>query len=146
MKNLKTAALVILTTLAGGYASLAAATSQADWQSSTAVTINSSSTSKVSINAMSLIDNSELIRLQYGFQDLQKTLRIKSIVAQSGVKVSLSTDTLASLGADENGNPSLTLTFDVVSNGGFGVFPIMITLENTQTGQTTTLELMVSVQ
>ncbi len=145
MKNLKTAALVILATLAGSYASLAAS-SQADWQSSTTVSINSSSTSQVSINAMSLIDNSELIRLQYGFQDLQKTLRIKNIVAPSGVKVSLSADTLAALGTDANGNPSLTMVFDVVSNGGFGVFPIMITLENTQTGQTTTLELMVSVQ
>lgn len=142
MKNFKLAALALVTAFVGTYASVATAQT-ASWQTTATVDIFATATSSLEINAMSLIDNSQLIRLQYGFLELDKIIKVKSIVAPDALKVSMDE---CSLGTDSNGNPSLTFTFDLESTNSFGTYPVLITLENTQTGQTTTLAINVTVQ
>jgi hypothetical protein len=142
MKNLKLAALVLVTALSGTFASLAAS-QPANWQTTATVDIFATTESSIEINAMSLIDNSQLIRLQYGFLELDKIIKVKSIVAPDALKVSMDE---CSLGTDSNGNPSLKFIFDLESTTGFGTYPVLITLENTGTGQTTTLAIDVTVQ
>ena len=142
MKNLKLAALALVTALAGTYASVAFAQT-VQWQTTATVDNFASNTSTLEINAMSLIDQSQLIRLQYGFLELDQIVKVKSIVAPDALKVSMDE---CSLGTDSNGNPSLKFIFDLESTTSFGTYPVLITLENTQTGQTTTAEINVTVQ
>ena len=142
MKNLKLAALALVTALSGTYASLAFAQT-ANWQTTATVDIFTTTASSFEINAMSLIDNSQLIRLQYGFLALDQVVKVKSIIAPDALKVSMDE---CSLGTDSNGNPSLKFIFDLESTNSFGTYPVLITLENTQTGQTTTLSINVTVQ
>ena len=142
MKNLKLVALVLVTALSGTFAGLAAS-QPANWQTTATVDIFATTESSIEINAMSLIDNAQLIRLQYGFLALDQIIKVKSIVASDALKVSMDE---CSLGTDSNGNPSLKFTFDLESTTGFGTYPVLITLENTVTGQTTTLAIDVTVQ
>jgi hypothetical protein len=142
MKNLKLVTLALVTTLAGTYASVALA-QNVHWQTTAIVNIFATAQSSLEINAMSLIDNSQLVRLQYGFLELDKVIKVKSIVSPDALKVSMNK---CSLGTDSNGSPSLTFTFDVESTTSFGTYPVLITLENTQTGQVTTLSINVTVQ
>ncbi|MEY4530839.1 MAG: hypothetical protein RLZZ156_1560 [Deinococcota bacterium] len=142
MKNLKLAALALVTTLAGTYASLAFAQT-ANWQTTATVDIFATSQSSLEINAMSLIDNAQLIRLQYGFIALDQVVKVKGIVTPDALKVSMYQ---CSLITDSNGNPSLKFTFNLESTNSFGTYPVLITLENTATGQTTTLSINVTVQ
>jgi hypothetical protein len=142
MKNLKFAGLALIATLAGTYANLASAQT-ANWQTTANVEIFSSAKTTLEINAFSLIDNSQLVGLQYGFLQLDKVIKIKSIVAPKELVVSMNE---CSLGTDANGNASIKLIFNLESTTSYGNFPVLITLENTQTGQVTTLAIQVAVQ
>jgi hypothetical protein len=142
MKNLKLVAFGIITALSGTYSNLASAQSPS-WHSTAQVEIFSSSQTSLKINAMNLIDNFQLVRLQYGFLQLEDVIKVKQIIAPDALKVSMSE---CSLGSDENGNPNLEFIFDLESTNSYGTFPVKIILENTQTGQFTTMEIVVTVQ
>jgi hypothetical protein len=141
MKNLKLVAFGIITALSRTYSNLASAQST-NWHSTTQVAIFSSSQTSLKINAMNLIDNIQLVRLQYGFLQLEDIIKVKQIISPDALKVSMSE---SCLGSDENG-ASIELTFDLESTNSYGTFLVKIILENTQTGQTTTMEIVVTVQ
>ncbi len=142
MKNVKLIAFGLIAALSISTASLAAG--QADWTGNTAVVdIFSSTSSTIKINTSSLLDNSQLIRLQYGFENLEDTIKVKQIIASDALGISMDK---CSLGADSNSNPELSLTFDIESKTAYGTYPVTIILENTKTGQTTSIGLTVNVQ
>jgi type 1 fimbria pilin len=131
-----------------GTASLAAPTGLAQFDPATvaatiSVGFDDSSDVSVIIAASRLLDAGQLIRVDYGAVSLDKLLKIKSVAAPEGITVSMSD---CSLAANEH-ERGLSLEFEVSNdryNG--GNFPVQVVLENTETGATTTLNLIVQAQ
>jgi hypothetical protein len=97
----------------------------------------------VIIDASRLLHVGQLIRVDYGATSLDKLLKIKSVVAPEGITVSMSDCSLAA----NDGDRGLLLEFEV-SNDRYnsGNYPVQVVLENTETGATTTLNLMMQAQ
>ncbi len=103
------------------------------------VTVPFASSAEVTVNLQSdrLLDSSELIALDYGFEAIEGRFKIKEINAPEGLKLELVEKSLG------DGN-SVDVTFEVSGdNIGFGSYPVTVTLENTTTGETTTFGMIV---
>jgi hypothetical protein len=109
--------------------------------STVSVAYNDSTDTSVRFDASKLFDSSQLIKLDYGFMSLDQALRIKQVNAPEGVTVSIDDSSLAM----QNNTSTVTLDL-VVANSAqyFGQYPIEVILENTMTGQTTTLKLVMT--
>ena len=82
-----------------------------------------------------------LIKLNYGFTDLSQALRIKQVNGPEGVTVTVDGSSLSN--TDNNNILSLEL---LISNAGqlSGQYPVQVILENTMTGETTTLSVLMN--
>ncbi len=109
--------------------------------STVSVAYNNSADTTIKLEASRLFDSSQLIKLDYGFTDLSQVLRIKQVNAPEGVTVTIDNSSLSS--TDNTNMLSLEL---LVSNTGqlSGQYPVQIIVENTMTGQTTTLNVMMN--
>jgi hypothetical protein len=142
MKNLKATALVIVAALSANFAALAAPNfSNTDVQAVVSVNMWADASLTTEVSALRLFDNSELTWLQYGFSSLNGALKIKEVVGNPSIKVTLDD---ADLSGSEN---QLSLDFDVTSNGAsFGVHEMIVVLENTKTGATAAVGINVVVE
>ena len=105
------------------------------------VAYNDSTDTTVKLDASRLFDGNQLIKLNYSSTELSQALRIKQINGPEGVTVTIDG---SSLSTTDNTN---LLNLDlVVSNSGqlSGQYPVQVILENTLTGETTTLNVMVN--
>jgi hypothetical protein len=105
------------------------------------VAYNDSADTTIKLDASRLFDSSQLIKLSYGFTDLSQALRIKQVNGPQGVTVTIDDSKLNT--TDNNNMLSLELLF---SNDGqlSGQYPVQVVLENTMTGETTTLTVMMN--
>jgi hypothetical protein len=142
MKNLKTAALVAIAALSANFATLAAPDyANTDVQAVVSVNMWSNASLTTEISALRLFDNSELTWLQYGFSSVNGALRIKEVVGNKNIKVTLGD---ADLTGSEN---QLSLDFDVTSDGAsFGVHQMIVVLENAKTGATAAVGINVVIE
>lgn len=109
--------------------------------SSISVAYNDSADTTINLDANRLFDSNQLIKLNYGFTDLDQALRIKQVNGPAGVTVSIDG---SSLSTTDNTN-MLKLELLVTNDGQLsGQYPVQVVLENTMTGQTTTLTVMVN--
>lgn len=105
------------------------------------VAYNDSTDTTVKLDASRLFDGNQLIKLNYSSTELSQALRIKQVNGPEGVTVTIDG---SSLSTTDNTN---LLNLDlVVSNSGqlSGQYPVQVILENTLTGETTTLNVMVN--
>jgi hypothetical protein len=103
------------------------------------VTVPFASSAEITVNLDSdrLLNSSELIALDYGFEAIEGRFKIKEVNAPEGLNVKLIEKSLN----DDNG---VDVKFEVSGdNVGLGNYPITITLENTETGETTTFGMIV---
>jgi hypothetical protein len=103
------------------------------------VNVPFASTAEVTVNLQSdrLLDSSELIALDYGFQPIEGRFKIKEINAPEGLNITLLEKAL-------NDDNTVGVTFEVSGdNIGLGSYPVTVTLENTVTGETTTFGMIV---
>lgn len=109
--------------------------------STVSVAYNDSADTTIKLDASRLFDSSQLIKLDYGFTDLSQVLRVKQVNAPEGVTVTIDD---SSLSRQDNTN-MLSLEL-LVSNSGqlSGQYPVQVIVENTMTGQTTTLNVMMN--
>ena len=109
--------------------------------STVSVPYNDSTDTTIKLDASRLFDGSQLIKLNYGFTDLDQVLRIKQVNGPAGVTVSIDD---SSLSTTDNTN-TLKLELLVTNDGQLsGQYPVQVVLENTMTGQTTTLTVMMN--
>ena len=109
--------------------------------STVSVPYNDSTDTTIKLDASRLFDSSQLIKLNYGFTDLDQALRIKQVNGPAGVTVSIDD---SSLSTTDNTN-TLKLELLVTNDGQLsGQYPVQVVLENTMTGQTTTLTVMMN--
>jgi hypothetical protein len=142
MKNLKAAALIAIAALSANFAALAAPSfSNTDVQTVVSVKMWSDASLTTEVSALRLFDNSELTWLQYGFSSLDGALKIKEVVGNPSIKISLDD---ANLTGSEN---QLSLDFAVASDGAsFGVHQMVVVLENVKTGATAAVGINVVVE
>jgi len=102
---------------------------------------NNSVDTTIKLDASRLFDSSQLIKLNYGFTDLSQALRIKQVNGPEGVTVTVDGSSLST--TDNNNILSLEL---LISNDGqlSGQYPVQVILENTMTGETTTLSVLMN--
>jgi hypothetical protein len=156
MLNPKKLAIATLIAVSAGSAVLAATPAQFDPANANAdvtVSLGGSTDTTLTLNADRLFDANELIRLNYGFAGTDSSLKIKEVIAPEGITValtdapSLDTDSANFTGDDESAtgfNNTLTVDLTVTSTTlNSGSYPVQVVLENSTTGATTTLNLMV---
>ena len=109
--------------------------------STVSVAYNDSADTTINLDASRLFDSSQLIKLNYGFTDINQALRIKQVNGPEGVTVTIDGSSLST--TDNNSMLNLELLF---SNDGqlSGQYPVQVILENTMTGETTTLNVMLN--
>jgi hypothetical protein len=103
------------------------------------VTVPFASSAEVTVNLESdrLINSSERIALDYGFEAIEGRFKIKEVNAPEGLKIELLEKAL-------NDDNTVGVTFEVSGdNIGLGSYPVTVTLENTLTGETTTFGMIV---
>ena len=109
--------------------------------STVSVPYNDSTDTTIKLDASRLFDGSQLIKLNYGFTDLDQVLRIKQVNGPAGVTVSIDDSSLSTTDNTSMLNLELLVTNDGQLSG---QYPVQVILENTMTGQTTTLTVMMN--
>jgi hypothetical protein len=113
------------------------------------VVLGGSTDTTLTLDANRLLDANELIRLNYGFAGADSSLKIKEVIAPEGITVALTdAPTLSSnMTNDDSGmgfENVLTVGLTVSSTSqNSGSYPVQVVLENSATGETTTLNLIV---
>jgi hypothetical protein len=107
------------------------------------VGFNASQDTALSLDAARLFDARDLIRLEYGAVKLDTLLRVKQITAPEGIAVNLDDSSISVQNDSNELNIVLAVSNDHAETGGFQV---VVTLENAETGATTSVTLMVRVQ
>jgi hypothetical protein len=107
------------------------------------VAFNDSQDAQVSMNAESLFDARDLIRLEYGTVELKALLRVKQVIAPEGISITLDDSRIET----QNKKSILTVEFEI-SNDDYNVgsFPVTVILENTETSATFAIKLLVLAQ
>ncbi len=135
-------ALAASLTVATAFAAPAQPFADTDTINSTVnVAYNSSTDTYVKFDASKLFDANQLIGLNYGFKSLSGVVRIKQVNAPEGVTISIDDHSL-----DMQNNVSTVTLELLVANSAqyFGQYPVEVVLENTMTGQTTTMKLVMT--
>ena len=109
--------------------------------STVSVAYNDSTDTTVKLDASRLFDGNQLIKLSYGSTELSQALRVKQVNGPEGVTVKIDGGSLST--TDNNSMLSLDL---VVSNSSqlSGQSFVQVIVENTITGETTTLNVIVN--
>jgi hypothetical protein len=140
--------LAIATTVAAAILSLSSlATSQifytGDDTGVVIVAVNESQDASLILDAARLFDARDLIRLEYGTTSLDTLLRVKQVIAPEGIAVKLDDSSISS----QDNSSALNVVLEVsADHAETGTFPVVVVLENTETGATTTIALTVQVQ
>jgi hypothetical protein len=120
-----------------------------DTAESVIVAFNESETATVTIDADTLLDARDQIRVSYGVTNLDSLLRVKQIITPEGITVSLKDTGITSetTSYGYHGANALLLEFEV-SNSDYssGRFPVQVILENVESGATFTVNLFVVAQ
>lgn len=109
--------------------------------STVSVAYNDSVDTTIKFDASRLFDSSQLIKLNYGFTSLDQALRIKQINGPEGVTVTIDSSSLSTTDNSSMLNLELLVTNDGQLSG---QYPVQVILENTMTGETTTLTVMMN--
>jgi hypothetical protein len=105
------------------------------------VAIGESATATVNLEAARLLDELEMIKLEYG-AELQG-LQIKEIIAPEGITITLSDQSLVNLSEMDE----VALEFTVTADRSFvGSVPVRVVMENPLTGEITNVDLTVQTQ
>ncbi len=118
------------------------------------VPVGGSVTTDVRIDASRLFDAGQLIRLEYGALDLSSALRVKQVIAPEGITVNFEYKSLQMPTAQEQmlsnasfNDRKVVLEVEVEKDGYVsGAVPVQLVLENTATGQTVTVNMLVQSQ
>jgi hypothetical protein len=154
MLNVKKFAIATLLAVSAGTAVLAAPPIQFDPANAdlnVAVVLGSSTDTTLTLDANRLFDANELIRLNYGFAGADSLLKIKEVIAPEGITVALTDAPTVSANPTSDDSESgisvnnvVTVDLTVTStNQNSGSYPVQVVLENSATGETTTLNLIV---
>jgi hypothetical protein len=151
MLNAKKLAVATLIAVSAGTAVLAAppVLDPANADLAVSVILGGSTDTTLTLDANRLLDANELIRLNYGFTGADSSLKIREVIAPEGITVALKdAPTLnSSLTSDDSGTGFenvLTVGLTVTStNQNSGSYPVQVVLENSVTGEATTLNLIV---
>jgi hypothetical protein len=105
------------------------------------VAFNDSQDATFSVDAGSLLDANQMIRVDYGSVSVGSLLKIKQVVAPEGITVTLSDSSLSTT----DGTAMLNLEFSVTNNAFVTAAstPVQVVLENVETGETSTVTLIV---
>jgi hypothetical protein len=147
MKKFAIATLIAVSAGTAVFAAPGVTFDPANMDGAVTVSFNDSTDTTLSVDASRLFDANQLIRLNYGFDNLGSILKIKEVMAPEGIGVTF-TDVSEITAQDDltntDGSSRLSLALTVSNaNGISGSFPVQVVLENTATGETTTLNLMV---
>jgi hypothetical protein len=147
MKKFAIAAIIALSAGTAVFAAPGVTFDPANMDGAVTVSFNDSTDTTVSVDASRLFDANQLIRLNYGFDNLNTVLKIKEVMAPEGIGVTF-TDVSEISAQDDlsnnDGSSQLSLALTVSNTNQIsGSFPVQVVLENTATGETTTLNLMV---
>lgn len=124
--------------------------SEAD--TSVLVPLAGSVTTTINVDAQQLFDASQLILIEYGASDAASNLRVKQLIAPQGINITLDSVSLATSssneamfnsGAFDDRMISLEVTVSKDATISSAV-PVQLVLENTATGQTYTVNVLVS--
>ncbi|NJK44146.1 MAG: hypothetical protein HC933_07530 [Pleurocapsa sp. SU_196_0] len=110
-------------------------------EGSVIVAIGESTTATVNLEANRLLDELEMIKLEYG-AELQG-LQIKEVIAPEGITITLSDQSLVNLSEMDE----VALEFTVTADRSFvGSVPVRVVMENPLTGEITNVDLTVQTQ